>query len=197
MRLFDSSNNFIKDNFVLYCSDHLDGKTFMNRVTNSKTDFFQEFINILNKRKFDYCIIGGLAVNAYAEPTVTLDLDVVVVTNQLDNLTEILKKKYKVEEYEHSMNVSSTTSDLRIQIQTDSRYQKFIKRAKAGNILGYDVKVALIEDLLQGKIWAYLDSTRRMSKRQKDLVDIIRLIEVKPELESQLPDKIKRRLKEI
>jgi len=134
---------------------------------------------------------------AYAEPTVTLDLDVVVVTNQLDNLTEILKKKYKVKEYEHSMNVSSATSDLRIQIQTDRRYQKFIKRSKVGNILGYDVKVALIEDLLQGKIWAYVDSTRRMSKRQKDLVDIIRLIEVEPKLESQLPDEIKRRLKEI
>ena len=169
----------------------------MNRVTNSKTDFFQEFIDLLNKWKLDYCIIGGLAVNAYAEPTVTLDLDVVVVTKQLDNFIDILKKKYKVKEYEHSINVSSPTSDLRIQIQTDRQYQRFIKRAKVGNILGYSVMVALIEDLLQGKIWAYLDSTRRMSKRQKDLVDIIRLTEVKPELESQLPDEIQKRLKEI
>jgi hypothetical protein len=55
------------------------------------------------------------------------------------------------------------------------------------------MKVASVEDVLQGKIWAYLDDQRRRSKRQKDLADIFRLIEVYPSLEKKLPKSIKER----
>ena len=48
------------------------------------------------------------------------------------------------------------------------------------------VPVATVEDLLQGKIWAFQDATRRGSKRQKDLVDIARLIETQPELSARI-----------
>jgi hypothetical protein len=34
------------------------------------------------------------------------------------------------------------------------------------------MKVAALEDVLQDKVWAYLDESRRKSKRQKDLADI-------------------------
>ena len=44
------------------------------------------------------------------------------------------------------------------------------------------MKVAIVEDVLQGKIWAYSDEQRRKSKRQKDLANIIRLIETYPNL---------------
>ncbi len=54
------------------------------------------------------------------------------------------------------------------------------------------MKVAIIEDVLQGKIWAYSDEKRRKSKRQKDLSDIIRLIETYPHLVDQLPDAIRK-----
>ncbi len=54
------------------------------------------------------------------------------------------------------------------------------------------MKVAIIEDVLQGKIWAYSDEQRRKSKRQKDLSDIIRLIETYPHLVEQLPDAIRK-----
>jgi hypothetical protein len=54
------------------------------------------------------------------------------------------------------------------------------------------MKVAIIEDVLKGKIWAYSDEQRRKSKRQKDLADIIRLIETYPHLVDQLPDSIRK-----
>ena len=54
------------------------------------------------------------------------------------------------------------------------------------------MKVAIVEDVLQGKIWAYSDEQRRKSKRQKDLADIIRLIETYPYLVDQLPDSIRK-----
>jgi hypothetical protein len=50
--------------------------------------------------------------------------------------------------------------------------------------------VASLVDVLRGKVWAYLDETRRQSKRQKDLSDIMRLVETYPELKADLPPKI-------
>ena len=56
------------------------------------------------------------------------------------------------------------------------------------------MKVATVEDLLKGKVWAYSDERRRMSKRQKDLADIVRLIEVYPNLADKLPVEIRNKL---
>jgi hypothetical protein len=48
--------------------------------------------------------------------------------------------------------------------------------------------VATMEDVLKGKLWAYMDQSRRKSKRQKDLADITRLVETHPDLLKFLPD---------
>ena len=55
---------------------------------------------------------------------------------------------------------------------------------------GSTLPVAAIEDLLQGKVWAASDTSRRASKRQKDLADIARLIEARPELRDRVPREI-------
>ncbi|TET71425.1 MAG: hypothetical protein E3J56_06640 [Candidatus Aminicenantes bacterium] len=57
------------------------------------------------------------------------------------------------------------------------------------------MSVACIEDVLQGKVWAYLDEQRRRSKRQKDLTDIMRLIEAYPSLENHIPAIILKKLR--
>ena len=106
------------------------GKEFMNKLANGKDDFLQAFVDIINRNKIPTCIIGGLAVNAYVEPVVSLDLDIVVVSTKIKELMGILKDKYHIENYPNSINVSEKTSDLRIQIQTDPRYQDFLERAK-------------------------------------------------------------------
>ncbi len=76
-------------------------------------------------------------------------------------------------------------------MQTDPRYQEFISRGMEIEVLGYTMRVASLKDVLQGKVWAYLDPNRRKSKRQKDLADILRLIEAYPELEKDLPPRLK------
>jgi hypothetical protein len=93
-----------------------------------------------------------------------------------------------------SVNLSGPGSDLRIQLQTDPRYQDFISRAESRTVLGYPLKVASVEDVLQGKLWAYQDESRRSSKRQKDLADVARLVEARPELEARLPAAVRDRL---
>jgi hypothetical protein len=172
------------------------GKKFMKTVTNAKQDILQIFLDILNRTKTAYCIVGGLAVNAYVEPVVSLDLDVVIEIKDIDKVSkEVVEKGFKVERFEHSVNLTSSKSDLRIQIQTDSRYQEFLSRASSKEVLGYKMNVASVEDVLQGKLWAYSDEKRRMSKRQKDLADIIRLIEAYPPLEQLIPSVILENLK--
>lgn len=61
-------------------------------------------------------------------------------------------------------------------------------------MLGLLLPIAAIEDVLQGKLWAVQDPTRRASKRQKDLADIARLLEVAPELRGRVPEAVREKL---
>jgi hypothetical protein len=81
-----------------------------------------------------------------------------------------------------------------VRLQLDPRYEPFLGHATSANVLGLDLPVARVEDVLQGKIWAAQDSTRRGSWRQKDLADIARLIERYPSLRSVVPDDIAKKL---
>lgn len=169
-------------------------KEFFKKIVNGSSDPLQIFLDLLKKERVRFCVIGGLGVNAYAEPVVSLDLDLVIVAEKIDKILIEVKGLFKVEHFLHSINLSYKNSDVRIQIQTDGRYQAFLKGVKSKKILGYRLPVASIENVLQGKIWAASDEKRRPSKRQKDLADILRLIEVKPGLRKFLPEKLKKRL---
>src|SRR3990172_6532335 len=130
------------------------GKQFMNRVTHGKIDLLQVLIDILSESDADYCIIGDLAVNAYAEPVVSLDLDLIVAVKDIEKVCQAaVERELKTERFEHSINLTSAKSDLRVQLQTDPRYQTFIPRAQIKQVLGYELKVAAVQDVLAGKIW--------------------------------------------
>lgn len=135
-----------------------------------------------------YCLIGGLAVNCYVEPVYTLDADLVVIAATLSELALYLREQnFKMEEHQHSLNVRAPGSDLRIQFTRDERYQAFLTRCVEGDVLGLRVKVARLEDVAQGKLWAYGDPRRRLSKRKKDELDLIRLAEAYPALKLLYP----------
>lgn len=125
-----------------------------------------------------YCLIGGLAVNCYVEPVYTLDAHIVVTA------------------HEHSVNAFARGSDLRIQFTTDMRYQAFVERSEYRDVLGRRVRVARLQDVVQGKLLAYGDSQRRLSKRKKDELDLIRLAEAYPELKSLYPADLLEQLRE-
>jgi len=170
-------------------------KEFLKAVANGEADVIQIFLDILRETKTLYCVVGGLGVNAYAEPVVSLDLDIVVVAENLKDICQHAEKLgFSVEKFAHSFNLSNPRSDLRVQIQTDERYQEFIARAEKKTVLGYEMVVARKEDVLRGKIWAYQDETRRKSKRQKDLADILRLVEAYPELNNLLPKAMRKEI---
>ena len=163
-------------------------------MTLDESDLLESFLTWLDAQGVRYCVIGGQAVNAYVDPVVSLDLDIVVTTTNLGDLEERLGQAFTVERFPHRLNVSQPASDLRIQLQLDPRYPTFVERASRRAILGRVMPVAALEDVLAGKIWAALDPDRRSSKRQKDLADIARILEVFPHLRSVVPEDILARL---
>ncbi len=173
------------------------GNEFMRALANGKVDLLRIVLDVLKETGATHCVIGGLAVNAYAEPVVSLDVDLVVAQADLDRVRQASQARgLKVESFPHSINLSGEGSDLRVQLQTDPRYQAFIARARPTEILGYKLPAAAKEDVLQGKIWAWSDTTRRRSKRHKDLADIGRLVEADPSLERSLPEAVRRALEQ-
>lgn len=168
------------------------GKEFLGAVANGRVDVVEVVLGLLHEVGAAYAVVGGLAVNAYAEPVVSLDLDLVVVADRVDALIKAAGALgMKVETFPHSVNLSMAGSDLRIQLQTDPRYQDFVQRAQNRAVLGYDMAVATLSDVVRGKLWAYTDETRRRSKRQKDLADLMRLAEAHFEVRSMLPPEVR------
>jgi hypothetical protein len=127
-----------------------------------------------------YCLIGGLAVNCYVEPVYTLDADVVAIAKVMPELSAHLERE----------GFSLRSSDLRVQFTTDERNQPFPARAQEREVLGVRARVARLEDVVQGKLWAYADPDRRLSKCKKDELDLIRLAEVYPHVRALYPKEL-------
>ena len=164
--------------------------TFWKMITVDHSNLLEQFLDLLAQNHIRYCVIGGQAVNAYTEPVVSLDLDIVVAIDQVELLESLVRDEFVVRKFPHSLNITLPDSDLRVQIQTDPRYAAYPDRSALKNVLGMVLPVAGVEDVLRGKIWAVLDPQRRGSKRQKDLADIARLIETHPELRPLVPDDV-------
>ena len=80
----------------------MDRRTFWKTVTVDRSDLLDRFFALLRERGVRFCVIGGQAVNAYVEPVVSLDLDLVVAAEDLGGLTDVLSVRFRVERFEHS-----------------------------------------------------------------------------------------------
>jgi hypothetical protein len=163
-------------------------------VTGSGSSDFATLVKILNRRG-SWCLIGGLAVNCFVEPVYTLDADVVVIASELPAIKDdLIQAGFSVEEFPHSLNARMSNSDLRIQFSLDPRYQEFLIGTTVCEVLGQQVPVASLSNIVHGKTWAWSDNERRLSKRKKDELDLIRILERYPELGDLMPAEIVRQL---
>lgn len=159
-------------------------------VTNGGASDFVTVAEIL-ERHGPWCLIGGLAVNCYVEPVYTVDADIVVVAEELAVIAEELATAgFRLEQFAHSLNARKAPGKLNVQFTQDPRYQDFLGRAKPREVLGRLVPVADLKDIVQGKVWAWSDGQRRLSKRKKDELDLIRIGEAYPELRRDMPREI-------
>lgn len=153
--------------------------------------FIEEFIKVLADNKASYCVIGGVAVNAYAEPLYSEDLDLVVAAKAIPGVIEGMKKKFTVKQLKGKYILTKPNSKLIINIITDERYQSFIAGAEWQKVFDLVMPIVNIADLFQAEIWAAAYPDRPLTKQLKDKTDIARLLEVKPELKNKLPESLK------
>ena len=165
-------------------------------VTNGGSSDFAAVVEILNKHG-RWCLVGGLAVNCYVEPVFTMDAYLVVASSELAAVqAELIVRGFEVKEHEHSVNAQMKGSDLRIQFTVDQRYQEFLAGTEVMKVLGEQVSAASLENIVRGKVWAWSDPKRRLSKRKKDELDLIRITEGYPDLRSLMPSEIVSQLKD-
>ncbi len=167
-------------------------KQFYDWQTMGGTDDVMRFVNALEKADIIWCAIGGVAVNHWAsEQMVTQDVDFVVAADSIERAEEALVNAgFERESFDCSINFKGN-SKISIQLTTEDFYRDFAGRGVAADVHGILLRVASLEDTLQGKIRAWSDPTRRQSKRIKDLADIARLVESHPQLWEQLTDDLK------
>jgi hypothetical protein len=106
----------------------------------------------------------------------------------------LFQHHFQVRRFKPFFSVSMGNSDFRVQVQSDARYEGFIERAATRRVLGLELPVASLRDVFMSKIWAAQDNARRLSKRQKDLADLARILEVYPHLRALLPEDIVARM---
>lgn len=165
-------------------------------VTGRGSSDFAALASILNQHG-SWCLIGGLAVNCYVEPVFTLDADIIVVSEELSAVEADLKAAgFSAQRFAHSMNARMPGSDLRIQFSLDPRYQEFLSDTKLMDVLGEQVPVASLANVIRGKIWAWSDPARRPTKRKKDELDLMRILEAYPESRHLMPAEIRDQLPE-
>lgn len=163
-------------------------------VTNGGASDFAAAVEIF-ERFGPWCLIGGLAVNCYVEPVYTVDADFVIVSDSLEVVqSALIDAGFSLQTFAHSVNAKRRESKLSLQLTTDPRYQDFPPRAERREVLGQMVPVAALADVIQGKVWAWEDRSRRLMKRKKDELDLLRLAEAHPHLAASMPEEIVRQL---
>jgi len=142
----------------------------------------------LEQREIAWCMIGGLAVNHWAaEPMATADVDLVIALERVEEAVKALRAAgFTAKKFKWSVNLKGR-SKVSVQISTEEAYREFPSRSVPADIHGILMRVGSLPDTLQGKILAWRDPERRASKRQKDLTDILRLVEAHPKLKKLLP----------
>ncbi len=144
-------------------------------------------VEVLERLEIPWCMIGGLAVNHWAqEPLATADVDVVIAHQRVEQTVQaLIDAGFQAKRFEWSINLKGQ-SRLSVQISTEDFYQEFPARSVSADVHGILMRVASLRDTLAGKIAAWSDVSSRPSKRQKDLLDIMRLVEAHPELKVDL-----------
>jgi hypothetical protein len=167
-------------------------KQFYDWQTSGGTDDVMRLVAVLERADVGWCVIGGVAVNHWAEqPMVTQDIDLVVSADAVERAVSLLEQAgFRAERFAWSVNFRGRSA-VSIQLTTEDFYRDYPSRAVAADVHGILMRVACLEDTFKGKIKALSETERRQSKRIKDLADIARLVETHPQLWQDLPGELK------
>lgn len=139
---------------------------------------FKEFIELLNKNKAQYLIIGGFAFSFYAEPRFTKDIDILIGQTKenakkiIDSIKDFGFSDLDLTEkdfLESEQIIQLGLAPLRIDILTSIKgmdFQELWNNRVTGNYGNIEVNFISKKDLIHSK---------RKSGRKQDLADIEKL----------------------
>jgi len=128
-------------------------KNWLGGMMNSDSLFqsVQDFFTILEQRKIDYVLVGGIAILHYVEGRNTQDLDLLMAVSSLEKLPEL-----KVSSQDMDF-VRATYNELQIDVLL-TRNPLFKKvhdeYSKSERFLDRDIPLATVEGLLLLKLYA-------------------------------------------
>lgn len=77
---------------------------FCDKVTAGGGENLDGVLALLKEKGVRFCVIGGQAVNYYAEPLASLDVDFVVAMDRLDEVEALLRERFHVRRFPHCVN---------------------------------------------------------------------------------------------
>jgi hypothetical protein len=170
--------------------DRLWHQTTGTSMADTKEESLRLLAGVLAQVGVPYALIGGLAVQVRTlEPRTTLDIDIAV--GRYDDVPReaLLHAGFDhTGRHAHSDNwkapgTGPITTRTAVQFSAeDVGIVEAISRASDVDLGGVRLRVASAADLIVLKLAAAAEPTRRPSKRQHDIADVIAIVEANPEL---------------
>jgi hypothetical protein len=172
--------------------DRLWHHTMGTSMADTKEESLRLLADVLDKAGVPYALIGGLAVQVRTlEPRTTLDIDIAVGRYDEVPREALLHAGFDhTGRHAHSDNWSApgtgpTATRTAVQFSAeDVGIADAISRASDVDLGGVRLRVASAADLIVLKLAAAAEPTRRPSKRQHDIADVIAIMEANPELQT-------------
>jgi len=157
----------------------------------SELDLLLEVARRLEEAEFDYMLTGSMALNHYAQPRMTRDIDMVIalVLRDLENLPSIFGSEFYFSPEaareailnQSCFNVIHQESlikiDFMIRKREDYRLAEFARRRRI-EIAGRSLWIVSKEDLILSKLdWA------RQSQSERQLSDVENLLATEADME--------------
>jgi hypothetical protein len=73
--------------------------TFLRVVTVDDVNLLERLLTLLRENAVRFCVIDGQAVNAYVEPLVSLDLDVIIASADMPRTMALLEPVFKLDAF--------------------------------------------------------------------------------------------------
>ena len=178
---------------VGYALDRLWGETMGRPDRDSKETPLRLVAELLEREGVAYALIGGVAVQLHTvEPRSTLDIDLAVTRYADVPRAALLAAGFEhTGRHEHSDNWRAPGRgpvNLRTAIQFSAEDVGIADAVAHATIVELDrglrLRVATVADLIVLKLAAAEEPSRRPSKREHDVADVLALLEQHPGLKS-------------
>jgi hypothetical protein len=165
---------------------------FFNWQTGGGCDDLFRLIEVLERENIAWCAIDGLAVNHWAQDVhVTDEINLAVAHDRIEELPDIFTAAgFRTERDGRQFRLGGT-SRLSIRINTENGYRQLPARSILISMQGAPMRVASLEDTLAAKIAVWSRVERRPIERQRDVLDIMRLLDAHPELSDAPPAELR------